>query len=231
MNGTAIADHGVIGNLRTAALVDTHGSIDWFCCPRFDSPSVFGGLLDEKRGGQFRIAPANGGYKSRQMYYPDSAVLITRFSTEDGVGEVIDFMPPLGPEAADRHRLVRMLRCVRGQMRFDITVAPRFDYGRRPHRVRITDHGAVFAADSQKLTLHAVRDPGDRRLGLPWLADLDVHMQVELSAGDIRGVVLESPGGQPREIPVAEIRHLFDRTVAYWRTWLARSTYTGRWRG
>ena len=96
MTETAIADHGIIGDLQTAALVTTDGSIDWFCCPRFDSPSVFGALLDDERGGHFRIRPADATYTSKQMYLPDTAVLVTRFFTEDGLGQVVDFMPPAG---------------------------------------------------------------------------------------------------------------------------------------
>src|SRR5436853_7465089 len=110
---TAIADHGLIGDLQTAALVTTDGSIDWFCCPRFVSPSVFGALLDDERGGHFRIRPAGVEYTSKQMYFPDTAVLVTRFFTEDGVGQVQDFMPAAGDDATDNHRLVRMIQCVR----------------------------------------------------------------------------------------------------------------------
>ena len=98
MTEAAIADHGLVGDLHTAALISTDGSVDWFCCPRFDSPSVFGALLDDARGGHFRVRPAGGAYESKQMYFPDSAVLITRFFTADGVGEVVDFMPVLGRE-------------------------------------------------------------------------------------------------------------------------------------
>ena len=164
MTEAAIADHGLIGDLQTAALVSTEGSVDWFCCPRFDSPSVFGALLDDDRGGHFRIRPARGGYETKQMYFPDTAVLITRFITENGVGEVVDFMPPSGREATDNHRLVRMVRCVRGEMSFEVEVAPRFDYGRSPHRTEITEHGAVFTTDALTLTVHAVREPDDERL-------------------------------------------------------------------
>ena len=82
MTETAIADHGLIGDLQTAALVTTDGSVDWFCCPRFDSPSVFGALLDDERGGHFRIRPAGVDYTSKQMYFPDTAVLVTRFFTD-----------------------------------------------------------------------------------------------------------------------------------------------------
>ena len=122
---TAIADHGLIGDLQTAALVTTDGSIDWFCCPRFDSPSVFGALLDDERGGHFRVRPVGEAYTSQQMYHPDTAVLITRFMTASGVGEVHDFMPVAGREVTGNHRLVRMLRCVRGRMTLEFEVFPR----------------------------------------------------------------------------------------------------------
>src|SRR5215204_4249254 len=118
MTEAAIADHGIIGDLHTCALISTDGSVDWFCCPRFDSPSVFGALLDDARGGHFRVRPAGVSYTSKQLYFPDSAVLITRFLSESGVGEVVDFMPVLGSAVSDRHRLVRMVRCVRGRMSF-----------------------------------------------------------------------------------------------------------------
>jgi GH15 family glucan-1,4-alpha-glucosidase len=160
MTEAAIADHGIIGDLHTAALVSTDGSVDWFCCPRFDSPSVFGALLDDLRGGHFRVRPAGGPYVSKQMYYPDSAVLITRFFTGSGVGEVVDFMPVLGGQVSDSHRIVRLVRCVRGRMAFEADIAPRFDYGQE-HRTEMTAHGAVFAARTQALTMHVVREPDD----------------------------------------------------------------------
>ena len=141
--------------------------VDWFCCPRFDSPSVFASLLDSRRGGVFRIAPSHcRTYTSRQLYFPDTAVLITRFMTEDGVGEVVDFMPVrTGRWPTDNHRIVRIVRCVRGQMDFQSDIAPRFDYARiaprdGPDRAR----GGVQHAAGLTLTLHAVRDPDDERL-------------------------------------------------------------------
>src|SRR5690242_6928709 len=103
-----IAEHGLIGDMHTAALVGTDGTIDWYCCPRFDSPSVFAALLDAERGGLFRIAPVGHDWTSRQLYLPDTNILITRFLTPDGVGEVQDFMPPARPGAVvHRHRLIR----------------------------------------------------------------------------------------------------------------------------
>src|SRR5215475_3199638 len=133
-----ISDHGLIGDLQTAALVSTDGVVDWFCCPRFDSPSVFASLLDSGRGGHFRMAPDRPDYVTRQLYLPDTAILITRFMTPDGVGEVHDFMPIAHGGATDRHRLVRQLRVVRGTMSFAVDLQPRFDYARKPHKLEFS---------------------------------------------------------------------------------------------
>src|SRR5262249_51322180 len=151
-----IGDHGLIGDLQTAALVTTDGVLDWFCCPRFDSPSVFASLLDAGRGGVYRIAPDREDYVSTQLYLPETAVLSTRFMTADGVGEVHDFMPVIEGAATGRHRLVRNIRVVRGVMRFVIEIQPRFDYGRQPHQLEITEHGAVFRSAGMELTLHGI---------------------------------------------------------------------------
>ncbi|MGZ8651879.1 MAG: trehalase-like domain-containing protein, partial [Actinomycetota bacterium] len=122
-----ISEHGLIGDLQTAALVSTGGTVDWLCLPRFDSPSVFASLLDADRGGRFRIAPVGTNYVSKQLYFPDTAVLITRFMSPDGVGEVADFMPVDDPyHASGRHQLIRVLRVVRGQMTFILECQPRF---------------------------------------------------------------------------------------------------------
>ena len=227
-----IADHGLIGDLQTAALVTTDGSIDWFCFPRFDSPSVFGALLDRRLGGRFQIRPAADAFDTTQMYLPDTAILVTRYLTVDGVGEVIDFMPVSGTVATDRHRLVRMVRCVRGRMTFEADLAPRFDYSRQPHKVRLTEDGAVFTSDHASMTLHAVREPDDAPLSQAQTSDAgDVHVTLTLENGQMRGLVLETANdGPPREVRVAEVRSMFDDTVRFWRNWLAQSTYTGRWR-
>ena len=155
-----IADHGLIGDLQTAALVTTDGVLDWFCCPRFDSPSVFASLLDAERGGFYRIAPDRDDYVSRQLYLPDTAVLITRFMTPDGVGEVHDFMPVIEGPATGRHRLVRNIRVVRGVMRFAIEIQPRFDYGRKRHELEAFEHGGVFRSEDLELTAHAIAPEG-----------------------------------------------------------------------
>ena len=228
-----IADHGLIGDLQTSALVSTDGSIDWFCAPRFDSPSMFAALLDHRRGGHLRFRPVDQEVTSKQLYFPDTAILITRFMTEGGVGEVVDFMPVASATTATtRHRIVRLARCVRGQMTFDLDIAPRFDYGRERHETQLTDSGMVFQGPRTSCTVHIVREPGDERLVRPE-ADGEgaVHATLTLRAGQQRGLVLETDSvGPPRDIRVAEVQQLFDDTAAFWKSWLSRSTYTGRWR-
>jgi GH15 family glucan-1,4-alpha-glucosidase len=226
-----IENHGLIGDLQTAALVGTDATIDWFCCPRFDSPSVFGALLDRREGGHFSVRPSVDSYSTKQLYHPDTAVLVTRFMTEAGTGEVVDFMPVTGTTATDRHRLVRMLRCVRGTMTFVGELAPRFDYGRQPHQVHLTPHGALFTSESMNLAVHPVREPGDDRLLSIVSADRDLRFTLTLEAGQQRGLVMESsPDGPPHEVRVEEFQQLFHETVRFWRSWLGQSTYSGRWR-
>jgi GH15 family glucan-1,4-alpha-glucosidase len=226
----SIAEHGLIGDLRTAALVGTDGTIDWFCAPRFDSPSVFGALLDPERGGHCRVRPTRTSYVSKQLYLPDTAVLITRFLADDGVGEVVDFMPPAPGTSTAEHRLVRVVSCVRGRMEFEIEIAPRFDYGRRAHTLSLTDVGAVFTAGDAGLTVHTVREPDDERLAEVSPHGDDLHTRLTLHAGQTRGIVLEWGAGTPREIRPDEVERDHAECVRFWRSWLARSTYRGRWR-
>jgi GH15 family glucan-1,4-alpha-glucosidase len=233
-----IAEHGLIGDLQTAVLVTTDGSIDWFCCPRFDSPSVFAALLDRRRGGFFRIAPdtlldGDAEVTRKQWYFHDTAVLMTRFMTADGVGALYDFMPVRDGVATDRHEIVRVLRVVRGTMRFTVECRPRFDYGRAPHTLELTPDGPAFRGPGLDLALHTVVDGGGT---LDWRAEgpadhPDVSATITLSAGQAVGAVLESGAGvRPRRIPIAHADAKFDETVGFWRTWLERSTYSGRWR-
>ena len=214
-----IGEHGIIGDLRTVALVGTDGTIDWYCCPRFDSPSVFAAILDRQRGGRYRIAPALALGTVKQLYFPDTNVLITRFLTPSGVGEVQDFMP-IGP----RQRLIRRVLCVRGEMIFRIEVEPRFDYGREEHEVVVHEHGAVFRAPSLTLALSS-------RIGLE-VKGGDVSAQFKLEPGETETFALETVPETyvPRSFTADEMRQDFEDTVDFWRAWLARSNYRGRWR-
>lgn len=229
-----ISDHGLIGDLQTAALVTSDGTIDFFCCPRFDSPSIFASLLDHDNGGYFRISPVGGNYVSKQLYFPDTAMLITRFMTPDGVGEVLDFMPVIqDAEPTDRHRLVRHLRVARGTMQFNVEMQPRFNYGRTSHTLELSVGGAVFrAADGTELTVHtaAERTAAEGGANIQQVGD-GLHATITMREGESGlGVVLESMGGQPQLLPRGELDRLADDTAMYWKAWLKRSTYTGRWR-
>lgn len=219
-----IAEHGLIGDLRSVALVGTDGTIDWYCCPAFDAPSVFASILDAERGGCFELA-ATVPARTKQFYFPDTNVLITRFFTEDGVGEVQDFMPVGGgPAEAERHRLIRRVVCVRGSIPFRTRVAPRFDYGSLPHTVRLTGDTAVFEAERMALALTAT---------VPLESDgPDVRADFKLSEGETAVFALDKVGGDvtPRRCARTEAEEQFAATVAYWRRWLSASRYKGRWR-
>ncbi|MFD5128603.1 glycoside hydrolase family 15 protein [Streptomyces olindensis] len=231
MQGTAdgrrylpIAEHGLIGDLRSVALVGTDGTIDWYCCAAFDAPSVFASILDAERGGCFELAAAVPA-RTKQFYFPDTNVLITRFFTEDGVGEVQDFMPVDSDSVeAERHRLIRRVVCVRGSIPFRTRVAPRFDYGTRPHTVRLAGETAVFEAEGMALALTAT---------VPLEADgPDVRGDFKLAEGESAVFALDKVGGDvtPRRCARTEAEEQFTATVAYWRRWLAASRYKGRWR-
>jgi GH15 family glucan-1,4-alpha-glucosidase len=227
-----ISDHGLIGDLQTAALVTTDGTIDFFCCPRFDSPSIFASLLDANRGGHFTIAPTTDDYVTRQLYFPETAMLMTRFMTADGVGEVLDFMPVIEGPPTDRHRIVRKLRVARGSMQFVMDLQPSFDYGRAEHTLEASGDGAVFRAGEVHLTVHmSGRRPAGEGGAIVERAGNGVRATFSLQEAEPgAGVVLESMGGQPRAVLPEELDRLANDTGVFWRNWLSRSTYTGRWR-
>ncbi|PIB03295.1 MULTISPECIES: glycoside hydrolase family 15 protein [Streptomyces] len=219
-----ISDHGLIGDLRSAALVGTNGTIDWYCCPRFDAPSVFASILDADRGGSFELAP-DVEARTKQFYFPDTNVLITRFFAEDGVGEIQDFMPVVDESReAGRHRLIRRVVCVRGTLPFRARVAPRFDYGRAEHTVHAEAGQVVFVSSSLRLALTST---------VPFeVAGPDVWSLFKLSEGSSAVFTIDRVGGDvgPRFCAVAEAEREFNATVAYWRRWLSKSRYRGRWR-
>ncbi|GAA4157588.1 glycoside hydrolase family 15 protein [Actinomadura keratinilytica] len=218
-----VAEHGLIGDLRSVALVGTDGTIDWYCCPAFDSPSVFGAILDARRGGSFELATAAPA-ATKQFYFPDTNVLITRFFTDDGVGEVQDFMPVSGPGECERHRLIRRVVCVRGTVPFRTRVAPRFGYGADPHVLRL--HGGIAVFESAALALALTSTvPVEHD-------DRDAWAEFKLAEGDSEVFALDriSDRVPPRGCPHAEADREFDATVRFWRRWLSASRYRGRWR-
>lgn len=215
-----IENYGVIGNQRTTALVGTDGSIDWFCFPNFDSPSVFGAILDDGKGGCFRISPAREDIaKSKQFYWADTNILITRFFTADAVGEVVDFMP-----VGEGRGLVRHARSIRGRINFQVECRPAFHYARDSHTLQIDDGGALFQAPELTLRLAA---------GCPLQAcDGAALGQVSLDTGASSSFLLHAPDSAGAAAPFSaeECHRLFQETARYWRDWIGRCTYRGRWR-
>jgi GH15 family glucan-1,4-alpha-glucosidase len=221
---TPIENHGVIGDLATVALVGMCGSIDFLCWPRFDSPSVFAALLDPERGGRFRIAPLLDGARQRQLYLPDTNVLLTRFLSAEGVAEITDFMPvgDGGPR-----RVFRMVRTVRGEVRYRLRCEPRFDYARRGHRLELRADGreAWFRPEGAGLPTLRLAGPCAMR------ADgADAAAEFTLRAGETATFALEESEGDAPPPGESQVRAAFDATVAYWQRWINRSTYQGRWR-
>lgn len=223
-----IEDYGVIGDLHSVALVGIDGSIDWCCLPNFDSPSVFAALLDDEKGGYFKISPV-GEPRRKQLYLPETNVLITRFFSDEGIAEITDFMPieprTLQGKRANYHQIIRRVSTVAGNVRFHLDCHPAFDYARAAHEVRLFPQGAAFVG--------------------PFIS-VGLVSRVPLSVRD-RGVAADFSLGQGRSmtfylrhvdqgseanllIPEESGQDAFRRTVDFWKGWLAQCTYTGRWR-
>jgi GH15 family glucan-1,4-alpha-glucosidase len=214
-----IEQHGVIGDLHTVALVGSEATIDWFCPQRFDAPSMFGAILDSANGGRFSIRPVDETFTTKQLYLPGTAVLLTRFFTEDGVGEVVDFMPL---EPGSSCSIVRRIEVVRGSLRFRVMCEPAFDYARTPHRLAV-DHGlATFLAGDAMSELRAVGNTVAAEGGA-------AVAEVTLARGERAAYVL-SVGPAGRAWDDTAVEAAFRDTVAFWRGWIAQSRYRGRWR-
>jgi GH15 family glucan-1,4-alpha-glucosidase len=220
-----IEDYGIIGNMRTAALVGRDGSIDWYCFPNFDSPSVFCALLDDRKGGRFQIAPTDGDAARRQFYWPDTNVLVSRFLTADGVGQVTDFMPVGGREEDPLARaLLRRVTVTRGTMRFRLCCQPAFNYARDEHEVEAARQAVRFRSKSLCLELTA-SVPLERRSGRA-----EAEFTLEEGQGASFALRPWQPGKDRDAIDDHEVVRQFRRTVNFWRKWLSGCTYTGRWR-
>jgi GH15 family glucan-1,4-alpha-glucosidase len=223
-----IEDYAMVGDLYTVALVSKNGSIDWCCLPDFDSPSVFGALLDAAKGGYFSIAPAeHDGISMKQMYFPESNILITRFLSPHGVGEITDFMPV--KEAGDRdpgHHLVRAVHMVRGDLSFAMHCRPAFNFARDSHQLRLGEHGAVFRGPALTLALSS---------SVPLIDDGCGGAQAffTLSEDQCAYFFLDS-SPESHLLPRPVSRDLYETQFAesrrFWRRWLSQCHYHGRWR-
>jgi GH15 family glucan-1,4-alpha-glucosidase len=228
MSYLPIADYGVIGDMRSVALVGKNGSIDWCCLPAFDSPSIFAGILDCEKGGAWRIAPTEE-HALKQMYLPNTNVLVTRFLTDQGMAELTDFMP-IGREAGGQtdqcaRQIVRIARAIRGPIPFRMECRPAFDYARQPHTIEFTADRctAIFSAAGQQLVLKGLR-PLDRQ-GDAVIAEFSLSDGEEavfaLRCGRAGASMIDEPVDGPA---------LLQETVRFWHAWAGQSLYHGRWR-
>ena len=220
-----IENYGVIGDLYTVALVGMDGSIDFFAFPHFDSPTVFAALLDHAKGGRFQIAPQLANARQKQLYLPDSNILLTRFLAPEGVAEISDFMPV--EEVEQAHNLVRRVKTVRGELCFRMLCAPRFDYGRAAHRVEQQEGTVLFASEGNDRTA----------LRLHTSVPLHIHngdaiAEFTLRPDEHAEFVLEwaLPGEASPATASDYVSRCFKNTTNFWRDWIGRSTYQGRWR-
>jgi GH15 family glucan-1,4-alpha-glucosidase len=224
MSFEGIENHGVVGNMCSIALVDTHGSVDFLCYPNFDSPSVFAALIDDQRGGRFQIQPELNGSRVRQLYLPDTNILLTRFLADAGLVELTDYMP-IGAGQKQPNELIRSVAVVRGNVRFKLICQPRFNYGTCGHTIAVGGRCATFSPEN----------PACAPMGLYSTISLrqesqDVVAQFTLKAGETATFILGGarPAGKEPEMELVGER--FRETARFWKKWIAKSKYKGRWR-
>jgi GH15 family glucan-1,4-alpha-glucosidase len=221
-----IENYGIIGNMRTVALIGMNGSIDWWCYPHFDSPSIFGALLDDEKGGRFQIYPIGEGVRCKQFYWPSTNILITRFLLADGIVELEDFMPAgLPADSAWYHLLFRRVRCVRGAVRMSLICQPSCDYGRKTSEVALRPNGAFFSSSELSLTLSTdvPLQAEHSRVTAEFVLEEGKSETFLFRACDSNDNVMDAP------LP-EEAEELFQGTVKFWQSWLSACTYRGRWR-
>jgi GH15 family glucan-1,4-alpha-glucosidase len=224
MNSEPIENHAVIGNMCSIALVAMDGTIDFLCFPNFDSPSVFASLLDSEKGGCFQIQPKLGNPRARQLYLPDTNILVTRFLSKDGVAELTDYMP-IAENSQQPNEIIRTVSVVKGKIDFTMRCEPRFDYARSEHSARVEDGCAVFHPANTScpaMSLYSTVPIQSK--------SQDVTAQFTLRAGETATFVFGAirSEGEPPEMTFLDQR--FRMTSRFWKKWAAKSKYKGRWR-
>jgi GH15 family glucan-1,4-alpha-glucosidase len=223
MNYQPVENYGVIGDMATTALVGLNGSVDFMCFPRFDSPTIFAALLDYNKGGHFQIAPVSGGFKHHQRYFPDTNILLTRFLGESGIAAISDFMAM--QHLGQNHSLVRRVKVVRGEIRFRMACAPKFDYGRANHTMKKRLHEIIFIPDKRNLPALRLRSSVSLKV-----ENGGAFAEFKLRAGQTASFVLEEADGESPSANPDYISDAFKETMNFWLAWVARSKYHGRWR-
>ncbi|HET8752776.1 MAG TPA: glycoside hydrolase family 15 protein [Salinimicrobium sp.] len=221
-----IENYGIIGDLNTVALVGLNGSIDFMCFPDFDSPSIFASMLDADKGGSFKINPVFDDMKAKQLYLPDTNVLLTRFLSEEGVSEITDFMPV--EELYPGKELIRRVTTVRGRVCYEMCCSPSFDYGRNQHSVeKISDKEYIFTSTGDKATQLRLKST------VPLQIEGDnIVAEFTLEPNETADFLLEhidQKSEKDKDLNDFTTKALFD-TVDYWKKWVDESDYSGRWR-
>lgn len=226
MDYQPIENYGIIGDLNTVALVGMNGSIDFMCFPHFDSPSVFAALLDINKGGYFKISPVHDNLKNKQLYIPDTNVLLTRFLSVDGVGEITDFMPV--PGQTERHMLIRHVTNVRGSLSYRMFCCPRFNYSR-------SEHSTELNSSADEITFIS-RGPDSTVLKLKTsvslqIRDGDAYAEFTLEAGQSANFILEYVAENLDSYENLDhfVSSSIYKTINYWKNWVELSKYKGRW--
>lgn len=219
-----IENYGVIGDLNTVALVGLNGSIDYMCFPELDSPSVFAALLDKDKGGFFSIHPVLTDYRNKQMYLPDTNVLLTRFLSSEGVAEITDFMPVA--ENCEDNSLVRRVTCIRGKIKFVLHCCPRFNYARSEHEIEAMEMEVTFRSKGEDGIVLKLKSTVPLQI-----KQKDVVTEFTLKAGETADFVLEDVDNE--ESSKVVVKHFAENTLFatmnYWKDWISRSNYKGRW--
>ena len=215
-----ISDYGVIGDMHSAALVGSDGSVDWLCFPRFDSPSVFAAILDDEKGGRFRVAPS-GEYRHDHYYLPDSNVLVTNFATDSGAASLTDLMPLCDDVTTSDHELVRIVRCQSGHVELEVLFEPRLDYARSHTEVTAQGRLALARHGDDCLSLSA---------GVPLEAtDGAARGRFTIREGEWTAFLLRWQDDSPPAIEDYDVYGKLGKTQAFWRFVAHDWRYRGRW--
>ncbi|RDC63322.1 glycoside hydrolase family 15 protein [Adhaeribacter pallidiroseus] len=222
-----IENYGIIGNLKTVALVSTKGSIDFMAFPRFDSPTVFASLLDANQGGYFSIEPLMGDFTNKQLYLPGTAILLTRFFSDNGIAEIMDYMPLPGDQDLEGSTIVRKVKAVRGNLTFRLHCAPRFYYAAATHTCTLNNNQITFTtAPDSAIQLRLLADVPLQVTGA------DGYAEFTVKETEIVHFVLESvSAGKASSITdIAQYtQDTYQQALGFWRNWLSKSSYKGRW--
>ena len=224
MNYQPIENYGIIGDLHTVALVGMDGSVDFMCFPRFDSPSIFLRLLDHEKGGYFSLAPVLDDAHHKQLYIPDTNILLSRFLSGQGVAEISDFMPI--EATTQSHNLIRRAKTVRGEIKYRVVCKPAFDYARAMHKIDIRENEVIFTSNGDDGTVLRLRT------SVPLHKEDGAAVgEFTLSDGETASFILENAEESIKDSSTPDyVSNSFKNTVNYWRNWVGKSNYKGRWR-